>query len=69
MKRVRLTWIAYAIMICSLTSFAQPDTVWTRELRYDPISDGHWIIDIHLLINFWISDMSYYFFDLLAIEN
>lgn len=30
MKRVRLTWIAYAIMICSLTTFAQPDTVWTR---------------------------------------
>gem|GEM_PF-6092308 len=33
------------------------------------VDDGHWIIDIHLLINFWISDMSYYFFDLLAIEN
>ncbi|NUO19426.1 T9SS type A sorting domain-containing protein [bacterium] len=30
MKRIRFTWIAYAIMICSLTTFAQPDTLWTR---------------------------------------
>ncbi len=30
MKRIRLTWVAYAIMICSLTTFAQPDTLWTR---------------------------------------
>lgn len=30
MKRIRFTWVAYAIMICSLTTFAQPDTVWTR---------------------------------------
>ncbi|MBL0062526.1 MAG: hypothetical protein IPP40_13830 [bacterium] len=30
MKRIRFTWVACAIMICSLTTFAQPDTVWTR---------------------------------------
>ena len=30
MKRAWFTWVAYAIMICSLTTFAQPDTLWTR---------------------------------------
>lgn len=38
MKRARFTWIAYAIMICSLTTFAQPDTLWTRQIASSTIS-------------------------------
>lgn len=30
MKRTFLTWVAIAILLGSLTTFAQPDTLWTR---------------------------------------
>ncbi len=57
MKRIRFTWVAYAIMICSLTTFAQPDTVWTKQIASSTIAqlfaadDG----EILLVVNHEIS--------------
>ncbi len=34
MKRFTFTWVAAAALLCSLKLFAQPDTLWTRELPH-----------------------------------
>lgn len=59
MKRTFLSWVAIATLLSSLTTFAQPDTLWTRDTGFVgevgqifETDDGGYL----LLVNHWWTD-------------